>query len=137
MKIFYKLPLIVFISLIALSCNSQQKSKQKDSSKSAITIVTPAEFLLKSENQVIVDVRTPEEFSDGHIARASNINFFDADFLDKFSKYDKNSPIFIYCRSGGRSGKASKKLSELGFKKVFDLKGGYLNWVDSNQKTEN
>lgn len=83
-------------------------------------------------NAQLIDIRTPDEFSDGHIKDAKNINFYDADFIDQIQvNIDKSEPVYLYCRSGGRSGKAASKLSEMGFK-VYDLDGGIIDW-DSNQ----
>jgi len=135
MKSILKLPLLLFISFIALSCNSQQKSKEANKS-GGITAISPKEFSEKSANQLIIDVRTPEEFSEGYIENAININFYDDNFINQFANYNKEEPIFVYCRSGGRSGKASKKLLELGFKNVYDLKGGYLNWTKDMSKVK-
>ena len=133
MKLILKLSLLLFISLIAVSCNSQVKTKKHENSKE-ISVISPNDFLKMSKSQLVVDVRTPEEYNEGNIENAININFYDDNFLDQFANYNKEIPIFVYCRSGGRSGKASKKLSELGFKKVYDLEGGYLNWTKSMSK---
>ena len=63
----------------------------------------------------LVDVRTPEEFAEGHIEDARNIDFFASDFLVQFDRYDKKKPLYIYCRSGNRSAKAAKLLQKEGF----------------------
>jgi thioredoxin len=76
----------------------------------------------------IIDVRTPEEFNTGTISEAQNINIYDSDFESKIDKLDKNTPIFVYCKSGGRSANASQILQEKGFKKIFELKGGMMAW---------
>ena len=77
----------------------------------------------------LVDVRTPEEYQAGFIKDAVNIDFFDeANFTTKFEKFDKDKPIYVYCRSGNRSQKAAAKLVAMGFKEIYDLKGGYMNW---------
>ncbi|CAZ94369.1 rhodanese-like domain-containing protein [Zobellia galactanivorans] len=77
----------------------------------------------------LVDVRTANEFSGGHIKNALNIDFFNAaNFEISFSKLDKTKPVYIYCRSGARSQKAAKKLVDMGFSQIFDLKGGYSRW---------
>lgn len=76
----------------------------------------------------LIDVRTPNEYQQGHIGNAKLINFYGNDFREKINKLDKNQPVYLYCKSGGRSGRASKVLIELGFKKVYDLKGGYMAW---------
>ncbi len=83
---------------------------------------------IKNENVQLIDVRRPEEYAEAHIKNASNINFYDADFIEKMTQnLDKSKPVYLYCRSGGRSGKAAAQLSELGFK-VYDLEGGILDW---------
>jgi rhodanese-related sulfurtransferase len=78
----------------------------------------------------LVDVRTPEEYAGGHAKGASNINFLDASFITTASaNLDKNAPLFIYCASGNRSGKAKAQLKEAGFKEVYNLTGGgYKLW---------
>ena len=89
-----------------------------------ITVLDATEFKQKiSEGKVaLVDVRTANEFNAGNIKNAVNIDFFDPQFITCFSEYDKDEPIYLYCQSGNRSGKASKKLAELGFTKIYDLK---------------
>ena len=80
----------------------------------------------------LVDVRRPEEYAEGYLKNARNINFYDGDFIDQMIEdLDKSEPVYLYCRSGGRSGKAATKLSEEGFK-VYDLQGGILDWKLNN-----
>lgn len=79
-------------------------------------------------NVQILDVRTPEEMSDGKIEGSININFYDSDFRDQVAKLDRNIPVYVYCRSGGRSQKAMEVLKELGFSVVYELQGGYMNY---------
>tara|TARA_R110001592_G_scaffold328250_1_gene609727 strand:- start:3000 stop:3362 length:363 start_codon:yes stop_codon:yes gene_type:complete len=116
--------LILFmISLSTLfSCNT----KQNDS----ITVLNANEFkeAIAAKNIQLVDVRTLKEYNTGHIKNAKNIDFFSSNFVDKFQNFNKEKPIYIYCRSGSRSKQSAKKLSALGFKKIYDLKGGYLNY---------
>ena len=58
-----------------------------------------------------------------------NIELFNkSDFVNEFNKLNKEEPIYLYCSSGNRSQKAAQKLDRLGFKKIFDLRGGYLSW---------
>lgn len=77
-----------------------------------------------------VDVRTPQEYGEGHIEGAENIDFLAEGFLLKMQKFDKNEPLYIYCRSGNRSQKAAAQLSEAGFRNIIDLKGGYKAWQE-------
>ena len=91
-------------------------------------------FELIQDNQgnqsfVIIDVRTPEEFNDGHIENAINIDFYSETFREDLDKLDKNKTYFIYCRSGNRSGRAMDIMAELGFKEVYNLSVGITAWV--------
>lgn len=81
----------------------------------------------------LVDVRTPEEFSEGHLENAINIDVTADDFDAKVASLDKEKPVMVYCKSGGRSAKASAKLKELGFKTITDLEGGITNWKSENK----
>ena len=87
------------------------------------------EKLASAPNVQLVDVRTPEEYQEGHIEGAANIDFLDPlVFEEEFAKLDRNKPLMIYCRSGGRSAEAAEKLEAMGFKEIYDLEGGYLQW---------
>ena len=87
---------------------------------------------ISSEKYVLVDVRTAEEFIDGHIEGALNIDYFSATFSDDISKVGFEIPILLYCRSGNRSSKAMKIMNELGFKEVYNLEGGIKGWISEN-----
>lgn len=95
-----------------------------------ITVLNATDFKEKisKRNVALVDVRTPAEFKAGSIGNAVNFDFFDPQFKTCFTDYNKDEPIYIFCQSGGRSGKAAKKLAALGFTKIYDLKGGYSGW---------
>ena len=129
MKTTVKLTILVLVTVLGISCNTKSQS-QAD----AITVITPTEFKEKSVNQTIIDVRTPEEYNEGHIDGAVNINFNDENFKDKIEKLDKSKPVYVYCRSGKRSSAASAEMSKAGFNKVFDLEGGILNWEKNNNE---
>ena len=77
----------------------------------------------------LFDVRTPEEYNLGHINGAVNIDFKNEEiFYRSFEKLDKSKPVYLYCRSGNRSKKSADILIELGFSKVYDLNGGFIEW---------
>jgi rhodanese-related sulfurtransferase len=121
MKNMFKTILMLAMT-IAISCTAQTSEK--------VTVIDQHlynELTQDMEIVQLVDVRTPDEYAEGYINDAENINFFDADFVSQCEKYDKNLPIFIYCQSGGRSAKASAKLEAAGFTKVYDV-GGYRDW---------
>ena len=97
-------------------------------SQNTIESISYADYLKmdNSNDFIIVDVRTPEEYMIKRIKNSININFYDEKFIDFFKIYDKDENILIYCRSGRRSLEAVKNLSKKGFKNIYDLKGGIL-----------
>ncbi len=84
----------------------------------------------------LIDVRTPEEFAEGHLVGAKNLNIFDDDFITKIEKLDKKKPVLVYCHSGGRSGEAYDALKKAGFATVLDMKGGFSSWKKEGRKIE-
>ena len=92
--------------------------------------------LIKDTSYVLVDVRTPEEFAQGHIEGAMNIDVKDAQFIDNAQKtLAPQSKVAVYCRSGRRSADAAQMLQEQGFK-VVNLDGGFLGWEEFRHKRE-
>lgn len=94
--------------------------------------VAQFQLLVNNHKGIIIDVRTPQEFSSGHIKDATNINFYADEFMDKLKILRKDIPIYVYCRSGGRSSAAANKMEELGFTKVYNLIGGVGAWKSAN-----
>jgi len=113
------------MSLLAFIFNGCSQSKSAE-------ILNKKEFAkgIAQKNVRVIDVRTPEEYQAGHIDNAENIDYYDQEnFKKAFMEFDKDDPIYIYCRSGGRSQKAGEILKQLGFTNLYDLEGGYLNWI--------
>ena len=81
----------------------------------------------------LVDVRTPDEYSQGHLEKAENIDYKNAAFSEQVQKLDKNKPVFVYCLSGGRSAAAAKMLHEKGFTDVYEMQGGFMKWTSSGK----
>ena len=75
--------------------------------------------------EILIDVRTPEEFNAGHIDGALNIDWFSEDFNKQVEKLEKDKTIYVYCKKGGRSLKSQARLKELGFLNVVNLDGGF------------
>lgn len=90
--------------------------------------VAEAQEMIKDENVVILDVRTPEEFEKGHLEGATMINFFDEDFDKKIAELPKDKEYLVYCHSGNRSGKAVKKMEAAGFTNAHNMAGGWSSW---------
>jgi len=84
---------------------------------------------LASGTAVVLDIRTPGEFTDGHIEGAVNIDFYAADFAARIGDLDRDAVYLVYCRSGNRSAQAMGVFTDLGFAEVHELQGGILTWV--------
>lgn len=111
----------VLISVLFASCLFAASIQVVDANK--------FETMINSEkNLYLFDVRTPEEFSQGHIKNSINNDIYSNKFKNIFAKIDKNETIYIYCRSGKRSAMAASELEKLGFKNIYDLKDGILSW---------
>lgn len=106
-----------------VSCNGQSSKKIESIASEAF-----AEKIKTTPNAQILDVRTPEEFASEHIDKAVNVNWLADDFVANTANLDKSKPVFVYCKSGGRSAKAAAKLAELGFTNIYELQGGILKW---------
>ncbi len=80
-----------------------------------------------TSNVALLDVRTPEEFSSGHIEGAVNIDFQHESFESEIKKLDVTKTYFVYCRSGNRSGQAISVMKSHGIKDIYELRGGLIS----------
>lgn len=113
--------LIGIISSLIFSSCSQVNGQQTQSP------TVYQQNLQKDTSALLVDVRTPEEFANGHLKNAINVNYYDPSFMKQMSTLSKDKTIYVYCRSGGRSGKATQELTQAGYK-VVDMAGGITAW---------
>lgn len=113
------------IIMFALSCSQHS---QNTNSLQLISVSDFSAALNAAGDAQIIDVRTPEEFATGHLENAQNINIYDADFAQRIGQLDKEAPVFVYCKAGGRSADAAGQMQKMGFKHVYDMKGGFMAW---------
>lgn len=108
-------------------------------SQDGLTHLSPKEFqsLIELEDVQLIDVRKPEEFSEGHIPNAINIDYLSDDFISLIDKLDTQKPVYIYCRSGKRSGKSVIQFKDIGFTEIYNLEGGILNWQSNSLSLHN
>ena len=122
---------IAFSAIVLSSCAGVEPMDSSTNAQSPKTIqkdLSAQEFKANASKGLLLDVRTPEEFSEGHILGAQNLNIYDANFSTELDKLDKNVLVYVYCRSGARSINASNMMKEKGFKEVYNLKGGYSSY---------
>ena len=117
--------LFSILAALGLFANAQSQSE--------VEILEPQAFVerVKADTSaIILDVRQPEEFAEGHLAQAINLDWLNQTvFINGLAKLNKQKTYYVYCRSGRRSQAAAGKLKAEGFQ-VIDLKGGYLHWVE-------
>lgn len=88
-----------------------------------------SEQLKNDDNAVIIDVRTDEEFEEGYIPGAKQIDIYNgAEFLKDVKELDAEKNYYVYCRTGSRSGQACMLLNSVGVKNAYNLKGGIMDW---------
>ena len=92
--------------------------------------------LVTSGKVDVVDVRTPEEFEEGHIKGAKNIDIMDKDFEAQIAKLDKSKPVLVHCQAGGRSTRSLQTFEKLGFTDVIHLDDGFAGWEAAGKPVE-
>lgn len=122
-----------FSFVLAVGCSEGQSETV---AKEQVGAVEFQNLEKEYENEVLLDVRTPEEFATGHLRGATNIDWNSSSFETEIKKLDKNKPVLIYCRSGRRSAAAADKMRSIGFTKVIELEGGILDWQAKNLPIE-
>lgn len=148
MKLFYVLPLAL-ITLSFCSCagngeevtNSDSTQVTAPDTSQTTQIATGInqdidaeqfKAMLDSGNVVLVDVRTPEEYAEGHITGSLNIDYNSADFSASIDTLDKSKTTLVYCFAGKRGTGAREMMAEQGFTEVYNLIGGYGQWPYKN-----
>ncbi|MDT4860287.1 Thiosulfate sulfurtransferase GlpE [compost metagenome] len=113
---------ILALMALGLACGHAQTTDTRLSAKEF------ARKIQKTPGAQVVDVRTPSEFKAGHIKDASNVDISSGEFKSMASALDKSKAVFVYCLSGGRSASAAKYLRSEGYKEVYEMPGGMMEW---------
>lgn len=130
-------PLLLVGGLSLAGCASDSNgasgsgSQAQDQAKSASVEVVDAQAFQAATQKpgvVIVDVRTPEEFAEGHIENAVNIDINGGSFSEEISQLDPTKDYAVYCRSGNRSATAVAEMVDAGFTSIVELDNGILAW---------
>jgi thioredoxin len=120
------------IALLAILFNSCGSGQTNSTTKTNLSAIEFAEKLKEMPSAAILDVRTPDEFSKGHLANALNYDWNGNEFDKQIATLDKSQPVLVYCLSGGRSSSAATKMRSEGFKTVYELDGGIMKWRGTN-----
>jgi phage shock protein E len=138
-----KRPLIALMIALVVpasftSLQAEEKPSSAESKQTVLNVsVEQAETVLsKNKDVIILDVRTPKEYANGHLHSATNLDFYAADFEHKLAKMDRSRPYLVHCAVGGRSAKVRDKMKELNFKSIYHLEGGMKAWEKAGKKVE-
>jgi rhodanese-related sulfurtransferase len=116
--------LFVLIGCTLYSCAQTAKSE-------FAKVLTAEEFKAKlaaTPNAILLDIRRPDEIAGGKIEGSINIVYGSPTFKAELAKLDSTKPVFVYCAGGVRSAKSCPDLEKVGFKEIYDLKGGFSAW---------
>lgn len=116
--------MIVFLLVAFVGCQEKAKAEKVE----VLDISAFDRKLSGTSNKIVLDVRTPAEYQEGHLQNAVLIDIKTGSFEEDVEKLDKNKPIFVYCASGVRSEKAASILEEKGFKEIYHMDGGLQEW---------
>lgn len=129
------LMLLAIVCIIAVSCARMFTRGNRAAALTAFSNVNVDEFqaLIADSSMQLLDVRTPEEYDEGHIAGATLVDVNDSSFIERaVAVLDKQCPVAVYCRSGRRSARAANLLVAQGFQ-VTNLNGGVMAWRDAGK----
>jgi rhodanese-related sulfurtransferase len=129
---------------VLTACGSDEPAADTDTGSEVTTgVAVPAGFSTVTaddaaailadapDDLVVLDVRTPEEYAEGHLEGALLVDFYDPDFADQLAELDPDVPYLVYCRSGNRSGQTLPLMQQLGFGSASDIGGGIIAWADA------
>ena len=122
-KLFFSLLLLISFTIMAQA----QKIVQ-------VTSNEVSTLLEKNKKWIILDVRTPAEFKEGHLKNAINIDITADDSHQKIDKLNKKASYIVHCRTNHRSAKAVEYMNNQGFKTIYQMTDGYTGWIE-NKKT--
>jgi rhodanese-related sulfurtransferase len=126
--------LVLFVLLFLIGTKGFAQTAVTDSIQ--VLSIPQFEKMAAKKKSKIIDVRTPEEVAEGHLAGATTVNFLSPDFTSQVAGLNKKGTYLLYCRSGSRTRKAADAMQKMGFKNVYMLEGGITAWKDAGKVVE-
>lgn len=128
-----KVLFIAFMAVTVAMVSCQNTAHSQGMTKQTISVEEFDQKLSAATNVQLIDVRTPEEYTSGHLKNALNADFRSDSFEGQLGKLDKTKPVLVYCHSGRRSASAASKMQDMGFTQVYDMDGGIPNWSNKGK----
>lgn len=129
MKKSFLLPFLALVTLFGFGNAVAAEPTDVDVEKAAA-------LLAEDPSITVIDVRTPEEFAEGHLKGAVNLDFNADDFEEQIAKLDPAKPYLVHCAAGGRSGQSMEIFDKLKFSRILHLSPGYRAWVEAGKPVE-
>ncbi len=129
-----KTVLLLTASVLAVAACSPTSTKTWNVNN--VSAAKAYKFIQRNPDAVVLDIRTPKEYEEGHVKDALNINFKSSGFAGEVAKLDKGKTYVVYCRSGNRSGKSMPVLKRQGLGKVYHIHKGFKDWKASGLPVE-
>ena len=124
MKMKVLLPILVLLVSTFATIEGQNKIE--------VTSLQANQLLQKDKKIIVIDARTSDEFNEGHIKGAKNIDIRQADAFNQIDKLNKDAKYLVYCRTNHRSGIAVQHMMQNGFKVVYQIMDGFPGWAANN-----
>ncbi len=121
MKIQLIIPVLVLLLSTFMTLEAQNKTEVNSKEVSSM--------LQKDSKLIVLDVRTPDEFKEGHIKGALNIDIHESDAFNKIDKLKRNATYIVYCRTNHRSGMAVDHMMKSGFRNIYQMMDGFPGWA--------
>ena len=125
----------LFLFASAAPARGEEAKKEEPAAAEKISI-EKFEEMRKAKDVVVLDVRTPEEFQEGHVPGARNVDVMDKSFAERAKSLDKDKTYLVYCQSGGRSTRAAAKMKQMGFGKLYNFAGSMAEWEKAGKPIE-
>jgi len=130
---------LLVLAITEISCQNKEKKNEQVSKQSVNETLSVDDFQKKldeGKNLQVIDVRTADEYNEGHLKGALNIDYRETDFPDKIAKLDKSKTTLVYCLGGGRSAGAAEQMQKMGFYTIYNMEGGMMKWNAANKPVE-
>lgn len=127
--------LVTFLTAAAL-CSGCTSDREPDQPATAEVIrISEHEYVHEHAGRgILVDVRRPDEFAEGHLVGARHINVLSDEFRSQVDQLDRDSTYYLYCRTGNRSGQAAEIMADMGFQSLYNV-GGYADLARAGADT--
>ena len=124
-RMYISIGILILITILSISIGATLMKPQNPQLQS-VPSNTFSQLIAQESDYVLIDIRTPAEYTQEHLPGAINLDYYSPTFSAQLDQLDKSKTYIIYCRSGSRSKGALQLMDELGFTRVFELSEGIL-----------